>query len=77
MTLQSLQPQSTQAFSYANDYENMGEALSILRCKVDSLTIVLEGLAVGSNWNESAMNGIFWILRDIQKHVAMLEKPSV
>ena len=40
----------------------------------DSLTIVFEGLATGSNWNQSALDGIWLLLRDLQQHIAMLDK---
>jgi hypothetical protein len=76
MTYQSIKPHSklAQPLSYINQYPDSGEALSILRRKIDSLTIVFEGLAVGSNWNQSALDGVWLLLRDIQQHVAMLDE---
>jgi prophage antirepressor-like protein len=48
MTYQSIKPHSelTQPLSYINQYPDSGEALSILRRKIDSLTIVF----VSSMW---------------------------
>jgi hypothetical protein len=63
-----------QPLSYINEYTDSGKALSSLRRKIDSLTIVFEGLATGSNWNQSALDGIWLLLRDLQQHIAMLDK---
>lgn len=75
MTLQSVEHHSelVQPLNYVNEYTDTSEAISTLRRKLDSLTIVLEGLIVGSNWNQSALDGIWLLLRDIQRHAAMLD----